>query len=99
MPFLGATLYSHRAADFPRKISAHLASGTAVANPHPLLWFAAVMKICTPSARAMTDGNSVTSTWPRCEMRTAYVAGLGLTGWNPVEASVAIPVAAGGWTT
>ena len=31
----------------------------------------------------MTDDHSVASTRPRCEMRTARVAGLGLTGAKP----------------
>ena len=90
MPFPGASMYSRWATDSLRKISAHLDSRTA-ANPNPRLWSAAVMKMGTPWAWDMTDDNSVTSTRPRCEMRTARLAGLGLTGWNPVEADAATP--------
>ena len=68
--FLGTTMYLRWATDSPRKISAHLASGTT-ANPNPCLWSGAVMKMGTPSAWDMTDDNSVASTRPRCEMSTA----------------------------
>ena len=57
------------------------------------------MKMGTPRAWDMTDDNSVASTRPRCEMRTARVAGLGLTGWNPVEADAATPDVDWGWPT